>query len=46
MSDKIIPVVKADEPEEEEDLVDPQETLRVKLFIFVQISSGAFNLIF
>lgn len=37
MADKVVPVVKAeDEVEEEEDLVDPQDVLRVfKFLVFI-----------
>lgn len=38
MADKIVPVVKADEAEEE-DLVDPQQELRVGIYSTAQTKS-------
>lgn len=40
MADKVVPVVKAEDlEEEEEELVDPQEQLRVFEFLVLMISS-------
>lgn len=40
MADKVVPVVKAEEAaEEEEDLVDPQDVLRVFKFLVLILSS-------